>query len=61
MQYSFPSFMSLLLRRKNNVLIQKLKALSGISQLPAYVEGSKVAMLSSFYRTGGNDDDFIHS
>ena len=40
------------------MFIQKLKALSDISQLPAYVEGSKVAILSSFDRTGGNDDDF---
>lgn len=43
---------------KGDVLIDELHALGNIDLLPAYIKGSEVAMLSSYDRTGGNDDGF---
>lgn len=55
-----PFFLTSFLFAQSNesTIVEELKQLSDLSQLPLYRQDSKVAMLSSYDPTGGNDDGF---
>ncbi|MDO5977396.1 glycoside hydrolase family 172 protein [Flavivirga spongiicola] len=45
-------------QKKETIVIEELQHLSDISLLPMYRQNSKVAMVSSYDTSGGNDDGF---